>query len=370
MNRPITVYGPAYLDRVLRVDQPLLGQGTGPPFDQSVDGLIRTGDGPDLVVRDPSGFEISIECPSDWPGPIGYIDLNRELRSGTVGRRSVRGISWQDDLGGMGAGYAKALGGKLISALGPESDPRSVAISRLLANEGVEHRAIRLDQPADWTLLISSGSHGDKLPIGFRGCHASLKPEQLSSIGAADEAGGILVVAALPNRLASRLLTKSRASIRFFAPAMRNMIDNQFPISGFCGAIDLLCCNRHEWEALDRSEEVAWRVSILVITDGPNGSTIRFTKPNGDPGRLMIPAFPRFRPPLDTNRAGESYAAELLSMLVRLGWAAQSGVADAELIRDAAVRASAAAGLVLDRKDFGFPSQSEIDDAIGLGRIE
>ena len=370
MNRPVTVYGPAYLDRVLRVEQPLLDPRSGPPLDQSVDGVIRIEDGSDLVVRDPSGFEIGIACPIDWPGPTGRIDLNRELRSGTIGRRLVRGVSWQDDLGGMGSGYAKALDGKLVSALGPESDPRSCAISRLLAGAGVRHRAIRLEHPADWTLLISSGGHGDKLPIGFRGCHASLKPEQLGPIGEVDGPGGILVVAAIPNRLAAYVLKQSLANIRFFAPAMRNMIDTEFPISDFCGAIDLLCCNRLEWEALNRAEEVAWRVSILVITDGPNGSTIRFTKPNGDPGRLNIPAFSRRRPPIDTNRAGESYAAELLSTLVRRNWVAQGGVVDPELIREAAIRASAAAGLVLDRMDFGFPSQAEIDDAIRLGRID
>ena len=77
-----------------------------------------------------------------------------------------------------------------------------------------------------------------------------------------------------------------------------------------------------------------------------------------------MPAFPRQRPPRDTNRAGESYAATLLSTLLDHGWNAGSGVVDDGLIRTAARRASAAAALELDRVDFGFPTDAEIDAAL------
>ena len=106
---------------------------------------------------------------SAWPARSGQ---------GVTGRRLVRGLAWHDDLGGMGAGYAAALGGQLCSALGSESDPTSQAISQRLAEYGIAHDPIRvLDRSADWTLLITSGEFGDKLPIGFRGCHAALAPE-------------------------------------------------------------------------------------------------------------------------------------------------------------------------------------------------
>ena len=102
---------------------------------------------------------------------------------------------------------------------------------------------------------------------------------------------------------------------------------------------------------------------------GPRGSTVRFTTPAGDAGILRIPAFPRERPPRDTNRAGEAYAATLISTLLDQGWYAASGVVEEGLIRLAGERASAAAALVLDRVDFGFPSPAEIDAALDAGRV-
>ena len=45
------------------------------------------------------------------------------------------------------------------------------------------------------------------------------------------------------------------------------------------------------------------------------------------------------------------------------------GVVEERVIRTAAERASAAAALVLDRVDFGFPGPAEIDAALRAGRI-
>jgi ribokinase len=138
----------------------------------------------------------------------------------------------------------------------------------------------------------------------------------------------------------------------------------------FAAAIDVLSCNRREWEALETCDEVAWLISILVVTEGPNGSSLRFTTPAGEPGRLQIPAFPRARPPRDTNRAGEAYAATLISTLLDQGWVASTGVVEESLIRMAAERASAAAALVLDHLDFGFATSDEIDEALHTGRVD
>ncbi len=188
MMRRILIFGPAYLDRVLHVDRPVVDPGLGLPLDQSVDGLWKFGEG--LTLIDPNGSEIAVELPGDWPGPTGAVALSRALPGGPQPwRRAVRGVSWHDDLGGMGAGFAAALGGELVSALGPEDDPTSRAVADRLAHAGIAHRPIRVaNHPADWTLLVTSGVFGDKLPIGFRGCHAALKsvpgPRQLPAISA------------------------------------------------------------------------------------------------------------------------------------------------------------------------------------------
>ncbi len=358
------IFGPAYLDRVVRVDRPLVDpKRTQRPLDGSVDGRWIDSS-PGLNLLDPIGNRLTVDLTADWPGPSGTIGLSRNLAEPPGGwTRTVPSLDWQDDLGGMGAGYASALGGELISALGPESDPTSQEIARLLAQAGVRHAPIRVEGiSADWTLLISSGEHGDKLPIGFRGCHA-----RLENLGprVADQAG-LRVVASLPNRLAKQALA-GPSTVRFFAPALRNMIDRDPPISSFADTIDILCCNRGEWEQLDDREQVAWQLSILVVTDGPHGARLRFTTPEGESSQLEIAAFPRSRPPLDTNRAGEAFAANLVLTLIENGWT--PGSTPPDLARKALERASAAAALVLDQLDFGFPTAAEVDAAIDAGRV-
>lgn len=361
----VQVFGPAYLDRVLKVGGPLHAPGE-PPLDRSVDGVLSPG--PGLKMIDPSGSTLIIELPDSWPGPWGSIALLGRLWEAEVNSSiSVLGVSWHDDLGGMGAGFAAALGGELRCMLGGEDDPSSLSILRWLTKVGIRSRPIRVRaQAADWTLLVTSGEHGDKLPIGFRGCHASVRSlvDEISSDSVCD----LRIVAALPNRLAGEALRATGARVRMFAPSMRNMTDRLEPLARFAPSIDVLSCNHHEWESLAEREQVAWQVSVLAITDGPNGSSLRFTSPDGEPGRVVVPAFPRSGPPRDTNRAGEAYASTLVSTLLKGGWS--PGVLDPGLAGIAALRASAAAALVLDRTEFGFPTSDEIDAAIHKGRVD
>jgi sugar/nucleoside kinase (ribokinase family) len=171
----------------------------------------------------------------------------------------------------------------------------------------------------------------------------------------------------MTNTRAASALKRTDARVRLFAPAMRNMADVDPKVSQFARQIDILCCNRGEWEAIDDREEVAFRLAILAVTDGPDGAEVRYTTPTGDAGRLEVPAFPRRRPPRDTNRAGEAFASTLVATLLDAGW--EPGPAPDDLVRLAATRASAAAALVLDRVDFGFPEAEEIDDAVREGRV-
>jgi sugar/nucleoside kinase (ribokinase family) len=366
--RGVVVFGPAYLDRVLRVDRPLIGDGFGPPIDQSVDGVWKFGETPVITVRDPGGFVLEITPPSDWPGPRGEVRLLHSIRDGLRGTSMVQGSAWQDDLGGMGAGYASSLGGLLHSALGPETDPTSRAISGLLARYGIDHRACRIvDHRADWTLLISSGEFGDKLAIGFRGCHAAMDPVPI--VGRAAEPCDLRVVAGLPNRVAGHLLEAPGARTRFLAPAMRNMTDRDDPLGRFAACVDILSCNRSEWAALEGHDLVAERVAIVAVTDGSRGIDLRYTNPAGEVGNLHIPAFPRTHPPRDTNRAGEAFASTLVTALLDGGWDGCIRIVAESLIRSAAARAAAAAALVLDRLDFGFPGPGEIDAALRDGRV-
>ncbi len=361
MSRRIRIIGPAYLDRVLRVDRPLVDPLQGGPLDLSVEGEWTGATfGPSLLLRDPAQNLLKVEIPEDWSIDRGEIRLNLPLIPGKRNIvRTVQGIALQDDLGGMGAGFAAALGGELVHALGAEGDPNSQSIVHRLEAEKIVHTPIRQpNRTADWTLLITSGSHGDKLPVGFRGCHAAIHDMNQQDAEPVD----LLLVASLTNRLVASVLKTSRATIKVFAPTLRNMRDLSPSIARFASQIDVLVCNRKEWEALEGREAIAEHVPMLSITDGPAGSRLRFQRPEGGTEELDIPVFPRSRPPVDTNRAGEAYASTLLKTLLDAGWV--PGPTDSRLAQTAALNASIAAALVLDRQDFGFPSEKEIQAAL------
>ena len=366
------VLGPAYLDRVIRVDRPLLDPTTRVgPIDRSVDGRWVAGD-PSAAGRirlvDPADSTLEVDPPAGWPGSVGAVVLARRFADrGAVGsfRRAVRGVGWSEDLGGMGAGFAASLGGTLISALGPPDDPTSRAIAGLLGRAGIRHEPIRVGgHAADWTLLISSGPHGDKLAIGFRGCHAAwtdFDPWR-------DRSSRVRVVAALPNRVAAEALGAPGASqVRAFFPAARNMLDRVDPLARFADRFDFLSCNRGEWDDLGDQAAALERVPVVAITDGPRGALVRFVDEAGMPDRVEVPVMPRTRPIVDTNRAGEAFGSTLLATLVEAGWT--PGPAHADLIRSAAWRASAASAIVLGRSDFGFPTPDEVDRAVRAGRV-
>ena len=362
------IFGPAYLDRVIRVDRPLLDPSLGlPALDRSVDGRWLDHRGDSIRLIDPGGATLTIEPAPGWPGPVGTVAISRAWAGGIGAGRTMgqaRGVGWSEDLGGMGAGFAASLGGTLISALGPDDDPDSRAVLAGLDRAGIAHEPVRIaGRVADWTLLISSGEHGDKLPIGFRGCHAAW--DDVSSW--VDRRSRVRVVAALPNRLALAVLgSGGPGTIRAFFPNARNMLDRVDPAAQLAGMVDVLSCNAGEWIDLGDQALAFAGVAILAVTDGPRGATVRYRADDGSTKRVEVAAFPRSTPIVDTNRAGEAFAATLLATLLDAGWA--PGPVASGLVERAAVRASAAAALVLGRGDFGFATDSEVDAAVRRGR--
>jgi ribokinase len=362
------IYGPAYLDRVLRVDGPLRTAGAGGPIDESIDGrMAREDDEPRLELHDEAGPALSIRTPSGWPGPFGLLRMSGRLWAGErrVEPRQLDAISWHDDLGGMGAGYAAALGGTLVSALGDVNDPMSRAIEAHLLEQRIAHRPIRIaGRAADWTLLVSSGPHGDKLAIGFRGCHAAV--ESFTT----DHDAQLVVVAGLPIARCeppeSPRMDPDR--VRLFAPSIRNMAD---PRDRRCLMFaNVLSCNRREWETLPQEDRAALErtVTLIAVTDGPRGAWLRAARGTEGDTTIELPAFPRTHPPRDTNRTGEAFASTLISTLLDSGWRPLSSLPSDEF-RHAAIRASAAAALVLDIGRFGFPSAEAIDAAVERGIV-
>ena len=148
------MFGPAYLDRVLRVDRPLFEPSLGPPFDQSIDGDVEVHfDSQGSMSSIPRATRSRSTVPDDWPGPTGEVRLTSIIRAGAAGRRSLRGLDWHDDLGGMGAGYAAALERDAWSApSGRKTTRRAMAIS-----ERLDRAAVSSTTRSEWPIVRPIG---------------------------------------------------------------------------------------------------------------------------------------------------------------------------------------------------------------------
>lgn len=374
----VFVAGPAYLDRVLAIDESLLERAPkDSPVDRSVDGRFAAGESRrrSLELVDASKSTIAIKLPESWPGPSGTIEIatdwtsdsspcEDQTKTSNSFQRAIESSSWHDDLGGMGAGYAAALGGTLHSALGAGPDPIGTRIAAFLNDQSIEHHPIFIPRrPSDWTLLITSGRRGDKLAIGFRGAHDAIERLPDSWTQPCD----LRVVAGLPNRILAEAFQVDDKSIHMFAPSIRNMRDRSPSVESLAGKFDLICCNRLEWETLGECRAIERSTPIIATTDGANGCRIRFWDRDGVRREIIEPAFPRARPPRDTNRAGEAFASTLVTTLIEAN--ATLDRIDPALIQAATIRASAAAALEIDLVRFGFPSRFAIDRAVQDGMI-
>jgi ribokinase len=245
-------------------------------------------------------------------------------------------------------------------------------VTELLRREGVTHRPVVVpDRSADWTLMLTSGPHGDKLPIGFRGCHAAAGPRLAAEAsGFASQRPGLVVVAGLDNATAAGILGAFPDSARFLAPSLRGMKASEPSPGALAGLVDVLACNREEWQATPPADRIALQgsLSLLAVTEGPRGATIGARGEDGAWFEVRVPAFPRAEPPRDTNRAGEAFGSTLVRGLLDVGWRPGRPL-DSAAVRRVAVRASAASALVLDLERFGFADDRAVDAALRAGAV-
>ena len=381
----VTVFGPAYIDRVLRVTEPIALEGHR-PIDISIQAIsLTTAPGNGLGINAPHGNSLKIVVPEGWPGPWGTIQLQEDpwpTCQHNALRKVVNALAWNEDLGGMGAGYARALGGRLIFAIGQPDDPISDQILKKLTKNEIRCTPVRISaKSADWTLLVTSGAYGDKLAIGFRGCNAALQAKDLPTWDAGQQQDA-LVVAGLANSLAKKILgitgqsqwdpsqePDHRGTLRIFAPAMRNTSDRANPVAFLARDIDIFSCNLGEWASMtdtDR-EAVEAEVKLLMVTDAELGATFRVRNGSTLDAPIRIPAFPRMKPPRDTNRAGETFTSTVVQEI--LNETMNPLLAGPDWWHRVGRRASAAAALVLDLEHFQFPSGSDVDGALHRGVV-
>lgn len=363
-NLPALIFGPAYLDIVMRVAGPIADR----PIDLGCDGHLVPDCFDRLEIGCPNGASLLIPGVKGTACPTGRLMTAHDVLPAGL-NRTMAVIETLEDLGGMGAGYAAALGGRLVFALARPEDPLSARVRQAIEREKIDHRLITIAAipQADTTFIVTSGTHGDKLPVGLRGCHASLEPVDVLGYDHAP----IVVAASLANALMHAVLSERQDSLRILAPSARNCRDRSYPLGRLADVTDLLAINAGEWAELTETDRRAFEDSaaILSITRGPEGAEIHWRNELGERQNHFEPAFPRRRPPVDTNRAGEAFASFLILKLVDHGWSHEHRAFDAQAVRVAASHASAAAGLVIGMPRFEFPSQVDVERAVRLGEI-
>jgi len=94
------------------------------------------------------------------------------------------------------------------------------------------------------------------------------------------------------------------------APALRNVCDRSVLLAGLAVQIDYLALNALEWAQLYGAEEMRKQVPVITVTEGARGSRILLGE-----REIHIPAVP-VAGPIDSNRAGETYAATFFRVLL------------------------------------------------------
>lgn len=353
-NRRILVFGPAYLDVVVEIDRPLVA---GTLLDQSLPArdsvpredarIVLTGDNDDCLV-----FPLSADAaPYAADYTLAEPVLARVGHAAAVtGEFPVTHCVAQP--GGMGAGYALALGGLLCAPFGegegeefatPDAVGLELMVSLMLQGVPVFPRLIA-GCPSDTSLVIIS-PQGDKLAVGVRRTMTRWRPAEADRV-LVEQVDG-LVFCGAPNAFVAEVLSWGVAAPVMCAPALRNVLDMETPLASLAGGIDYLTLNALEWAHLAGREQVRARVPLISVTDGPRGSRLFL----GD-REILIPAV-RVDGPVNANRAGETYGATIFSLLLD----AFPGPITPDQAEMAGQRASERAAAQLSMAGFGFPGE-------------
>jgi sugar/nucleoside kinase (ribokinase family) len=215
---------------------------------------------------------------------------------------SVELVEVREQLGGMAAGFALALGGRLVTPFGDDSQaPRLREIlgkARLPYTECVASAAA-----TDTTDLILSDT-AEKLAIGTR--DASLRIGACKLLAEAESAN-VIIVAGLPNNTAAHVL-KAAGGWTVFAPSLRNARGPDFVEAA--REANMLTLNEREWQAAGSPDELRTTCDCIVVTRGPRGARALLAK-----HAVEVPAL-RPRQIQDPNRAGEAFAAGFVAALL------------------------------------------------------
>jgi len=217
--------------------------------------------------------------------------------------------------------------------------------------------------PSDTTLLITSGALGDKLPIGRRELASRFSCDALLS--SAVKRAQVLVIAAVGNQLSVQIIrTAGDDTFVVLAPAWRNLDGHIDRVIEVADRIGYLSCNLQKWEGLDRKQAWLERIPLIAVTEGKNGATAHYHGSGGRYASLHMRAFRPDKPHVDTNRAGESFAAAFLKCLLQEMTleSLKRGCYQEQIIRQAGNEAAVAAHLQVQTAECHFADRQSIRD--------
>lgn len=313
-NHPILIFGPAYLDVIIEVDGPLVPGDPTLFLDQSLpatqfvpadDGVLRLcGSNGDRLIfpLPPEGQEAGGTCYLQEPVLARLLDPETLIT--VAGEYSVTRFTTQ--LGGMGAGYAKALNGTLRMPLGKDAVGRRV-LAELAQYEIKAVPSYLPDCSSDSSLVILS-VRGEKLAVGVREAMVRWQVTADDRTLVADASA--LVFCGAPNKFIAEVLSQRSGIPVMCAPALRNVCDQSMPLANLAVGIHYLTMNALEWENLAVRDQVRAQVPVITITEGPRGSKVLL---HGE--EVTIPPAP-YEGTADTNRAGETYGATFFTTLL------------------------------------------------------
>ncbi|HOS42315.1 MAG TPA: PfkB family carbohydrate kinase [Armatimonadota bacterium] len=307
MDKRILIFGPAYLDVVVEISGPLAAV----PLDQSLPAAARAPRADGRITLDgPTGDHLVFPLPPDAASEAAHFTLAEPVLSRVgredpaVGEHAVARVRVQP--GGMGAGYALALGAALSAPFG--EDAVGARVRAALGEMGVHVvPALLPDCPSDTSLVILS-ARGDKLAVGVRRALVRWMPtaEDHELAKAADA----LVFCGAPNVFMAAVLARQPRAAVLCAPALRNVRDATVPLASLAPRIHYLTLNALEWAHLDGGDAMRAHVPVITVTDGARGSRLLLGA-----REYAIPAHP-VEGPVNANRAGETYGATVFSTLL------------------------------------------------------
>ncbi len=345
------IYGPAYLDTVITISEPIAPELTA-PLDQSLPiKKITADDSRQISIISDIGDCLNLILPANSTTTGGEYYLREAILSRRYGDKSLPIVSKYSaescirQLGGMGAGYAKAVGGRLRVPLG-DDNPGDILLNILKSHNISVLPTILSGYSTDTTLLIQSKS-GDKLAMGLRDALLQWQPDSndYTLINQAD----CVIFCGAPNRFMTELLLSDISTPVICAPSMRNIDDSAYPLYDLVNKIDYLAMNALEWKHLSNHDKFISEIPLITITDGARGCDIYIHGKS-----FFYPALPH-PGPVDTNRAGETYASTMLKAILHFYPQFPDADISEDMLSNIAKIANKQAHRQLDITSFNFP---------------